>query len=238
VRELNFRLGELFNLNELIQLAGSRDDWKQLLPGGPFGPELEWWREGWTVIGTDEAGRGPLAGPVVAAAAAFSPGVILEGVDDSKKLSSALREKLFDQICEKALAWDVARVEHDVIDEINILQATARAMEKTVRNVSESLNVEYPGVFVDGRIPQLGLGRQVNIIKGDSISFSIGAASILAKVSRDRMMVDLDEKYPGYGFARHKGYGTRRHVEAIKELGFCPIHRRSFRIRALENETI
>ncbi len=208
-------------------------DESALVPGGLFGPEVGWIREGWTVIGVDEAGRGPLAGPVVTAAAAFSPDVIIEGIGDSKQLTAKRREELFPVICEKALAWSIVESSPKRIDEINILMATREAMAQAVKEVAEKLKVDNPGVFVDGRIPPLAVGHQVNLIKGDGRSFSIGAASILAKVYRDRIMVEMDKKYPEYGFAQHKGYGTRLHVEAIRKHGRCAIHRVSFRLKQL-----
>jgi len=226
-----------------LDLFVDEEKWQPVSPDSPFGPELEWWRKGWTVIGVDEAGRGPLAGPVVAAAVAFQPDVTLEGIGDSKQLSARIREKLETKIKKLSISHAVIEVDHNQIDKINILQATKVAMSNAVSNVLAGLNSfdhserkEQHVILIDGRIPFLGLGQQVNIIKGDRRSFSIGAASILAKVHRDRLMIELDDKFPGYGFAQHKGYGTRMHVQAIRDLGYCTIHRRSFRIRALDNE--
>lgn len=201
-----------------------------LLPGAPYGPEIELWEDGQVVIGTDEAGRGPLAGPVVAAAAAFAPEVVLEGVGDSKVLSARVRDRLFDEIREAALAWAIVEIPPERIDEINILQATREAMDCAVREVAEQLGASWPVVLVDGRIPPLSKGRQLNIVKGDAVSFSIGAASILAKVARDRTMEALDGSYGAYGFRKHKGYPTAEHRAALLQHGPCPIHRRSFTI--------
>ena len=176
------------------------------------------------VAGVDEAGRGPLAGPVAAGA------VILPGdhdilyLNDSKKLSAKKRDMLFDQIKEEALAWSVGLVEPARIDEINILQATYEAMRLAV----SQLKVK-PTVLVNDAVTIPGISiPQVPVIKGDAKCISIAAASILAKVTRDRIMEEMDEKYPEYGFAKHKGYGTREHMDAIREHGPCPIHRRSF----------
>ncbi len=179
------------------------------------------------VAGIDEAGRGPLAGPVVAAAVVLPAGVFLPGVDDSKKLSPARREELAALIRDRALAVATGIVAHERIDEINILNATMQAMCQAV----EALAVRPEHLLVDGpRGPDTGIPCSA-IVDGDSLSFSIAAASIIAKVTRDHLMVEYDEQYPGYGFARHKGYGTREHREAIARLGFCPIHRRSFSVK-------
>ena len=178
------------------------------------------------VCGIDEAGRGPLAGPVVAGAVILPKDCRILYLNDSKKLSEKKREALFDEIREKAAAWAVGIVSPGTIDEINILQATYEAMRQAIGKLplvpDVLLNdaVTIPGV--DSRI------RQVPIIKGDAKSVSIAAASIIAKVTRDRMMAEYDKLYPEYGFARHKGYGTAAHIEAIRKYGPCPIHRRSF----------
>ena len=176
------------------------------------------------LAGIDEAGRGPLAGPVVAAAVILDPNKEILHINDSKKLSKTKREALFDEICEKALAYGIGIVSPARIDEINILQATYEAMRQAVAQLSLK-----PGcLLVDAvTIPALDL-RQIPIIKGDAKSISIGAASILAKVTRDRMMLEAEKAYPGYGFAKHKGYGTAAHIAALKELGPCPLHRKSF----------
>ena len=200
----------------------------QRAEGTPFGPELEMWEQGLVVIGTDEAGRGPLAGPVVVGATCFEPGVVLPGINDSKALSEARREELFDLIQAKALAWSIAESSPQLIDELNILGATRDAMIRAVREVAQAVGADYPTILVDGRIPNLGFGRHLNIVKGDSLSFSIGAASILAKVHRDRLMRDLANQYPGYGLEQHKGYPTEAHRAAVMALGPSPIHRMSF----------
>lgn len=176
------------------------------------------------VCGIDEAGRGPLAGPVVAAAVILPEGCVIEGLNDSKKLSPKKRELLFSAICEKAVAYAIAEVNHTRIDEINILQATFEAM----RGAAASLAVPAAFALVDGnRSPGLAIPEQC-IVDGDALVPSIAAASILAKVTRDRFMEQMDAEYPEYGFARHKGYGTKAHYEAILAHGICPIHRRSF----------
>ena len=181
--------------------------------------------EGYTTIcGIDEAGRGPLAGPVCAAACVLPAGLVIEGLNDSKKLSEKRREALYDQITEHALAWAVCLVDEKVIDEINILQATYCAM----RGAVEKLPLRPDLCLVDGnRDPGLGLPTRT-VVKGDATCASVAAASILAKVTRDRLMLEYDKTYPGYGFAVHKGYGTKAHYAAVAELGLCPIHRRSF----------
>ena len=180
------------------------------------------------VCGCDEAGAGPLAGPVYAAAVILPLGVEIEGLDDSKKLTEKKREALFPVIQEKAADWAVARVEAAEIDETDILSARMRAMQLAM----DQLDPPADFALIDGNRDH---GRSFAlttphrcIVKGDSLSASIAAASILAKVSRDRLMVELDEVYPGYGFARHKGYGTAQHRAAIARLGPCPIHRRTF----------
>lgn len=181
--------------------------------------------EGFSIIcGIDEAGRGPLAGPVCAAACVLPADLELEGLNDSKKLSEKRREALYDQITAQALAWAVCLVDEKTIDEINILQATFRAMRGAVSKLGLSPDL----CLVDGnQDPGLGLPTQT-VVKGDGTCASIAAASILAKVTRDRLMVELDAQYPGYGFAAHKGYGTKAHYAAIDALDLCPIHRRSF----------
>ena len=176
------------------------------------------------IAGVDEAGRGPLAGPVYAAAVILPEGCVIEGLNDSKKLSEKKREELFDIITQKAIAWNVQAVDEKIIDEINILNATFLAMNNAVNNLS----VEPEFVFVDGnRIKDMSYPCKT-IVKGDSKSINIAAASILAKVSRDRFICEMSEKYPEYGFEGHKGYGTKAHVEAILKYGPCEIHRHSF----------
>lgn len=177
------------------------------------------------VAGVDEAGRGPLAGPVVAAAVILPPAVDLQGVNDSKKLTGRQRERLYALIHERALAVGVGIADHQTIDRLNILQATLLAMKDAVGKLS--LPPDY--LLVDGISPvPVSLPQQI-IKKGDSLSISIAAASIIAKVTRDRLMVAYDQTYPGYGFALHKGYGSAGHRAAIAALGPCPIHRATFR---------
>lgn len=181
--------------------------------------------EGYQLIcGIDEAGRGPLAGPVCAGACILPAGLVIEGLNDSKKLSEKRREALYEEITAKALAWAVCLADEKTIDEINILQATCVAM----RGAVEGLSLRPELCLVDGnRDPGLGLPTRT-VIKGDASCASVAAASILAKVTRDRLMVEYDKQYPGYGFAVHKGYGTKAHYAAVAALGLCPIHRRSF----------
>ena len=172
------------------------------------------------IAGVDEAGRGPLAGPVVAAAVILNPDHPIPGLRDSKKLSPAQREHLAELIKERALAWCVADASVEEIDELNILQATMLAMKRCV----EGLTVKPNLVLVDGnRIPRLSC-RVNAIVKGDDKIAAISAASILAKTTRDKWLVELDSRYPGYGLAKHKGYGVPEHIRAIKELGILPIH--------------
>ena len=176
------------------------------------------------VCGIDEAGRGPLAGPVYAAAVILPGGLELPGLNDSKKLTEKKREELFSLICEKAVAYGIGCASEQEIDEINILQATYLAMRRAV----EELPVPADYALVDGnRMPPLAIPGET-IVKGDASSASIAAASILAKVSRDRVMKMMDEVYPQYQFAKHKGYGTKLHVEMIREYGPSPIHRKTF----------
>lgn len=176
------------------------------------------------IAGIDEAGRGPLAGPVVAAAVILPENISIRGLNDSKKLSEKQREELYNEITEKAIAYEVGIVDEKIIDELNILNATKMAMEIAV----ESLKVKPELLLIDAvkldgiQIPQK------SIIKGDSLSVSIAAASIIAKVTRDRFIEEMDSVYPEYGFKKHKGYGTKEHIEAIKKYGICPIHRVSF----------
>ncbi len=199
-------------------------------PGAPFGPELELWDQGAIVIGIDEAGRGPLAGPVMAAAVCFEASVRIEGVGDSKAISRTHREQLDELIRERALAFAVEQSSPERIDEINILEATREAMARAAKQVQEKVGSSRPVLLVDGRIPELGVGKHINLVKGDSLSFSIGAASILAKVARDRFMTEQDSLWPVYGFARHKGYPTLQHRRALMRHGGCPIHRNTFTI--------
>lgn len=176
------------------------------------------------VCGVDEAGRGPLAGPVCAASVILPPDLVIPGLNDSKKLTDKKRRELFEIITSEAVSYGIALVDEKQIDEMNILQATFRAMEQAVARMDVTPDL----ALVDGnREPSMGLPVRT-VVKGDSLSANIAAASILAKVTRDRLMEQLDETYPQYGFAVHKGYGTKRHYEALREYGPCPIHRRSF----------
>ena len=176
------------------------------------------------ICGIDEAGRGPLAGPVVAGAAILPVDCEILFLNDSKKLSEKKRDLLFDEIKEKAVAYGIGIVSPQVIDEINILQATYEAMRQAI----SQLNV-IPEILLNDAVTIPGVDiMQVPIVKGDAKSVSIAAASILAKVTRDRMMMEYDQIYPEYGFAKHKGYGTAAHIAALKEYGPCPIHRRTF----------
>ncbi len=176
------------------------------------------------VAGVDEVGRGPLCGAVVTAAVILDPNRPILGLNDSKKLTEARREKLFDEICEKALSWHIARAEVEEIDELNILHATMLAMQRAV----EGLHITPKMAMIDGnRCPKLTMPSEA-VVKGDSKVPAIAAASILAKVSRDREMAAFELIYPGYGIGGHKGYPTPVHLEALARLGPTPIHRRSF----------
>lgn len=176
------------------------------------------------VCGVDEAGRGPLAGPVCAAAVILPQGLIIDGANDSKKLSEKKREKLYDVIIEKATAYCVAWASVEEIEEINILNAAMLAMKRAI----EGLQIPAEYAIIDGnKTPDISIPCQ-SIVGGDAKSMSIACASILAKVSRDRLLVKLAEQYPEYGFEKHKGYGTKLHTEAIRKYGPCPIHRMSF----------
>lgn len=176
------------------------------------------------ICGIDEAGRGPLAGPVVVAGVIMPLGEsdLIDGVNDSKKLSAKKRDKLYDEILAKAIDVQVAVVDNKTIDEINILNATKQGMLQCIEGFSEVDCVLIDAVKLDTSV------RTLSIVHGDALSYSIAAASIVAKVTRDRMMEDFDKSYPQYGFAKHKGYGTAAHIAALKQYGPCPIHRRSF----------
>ena len=177
------------------------------------------------ICGIDEAGRGPLAGPVVIAGVIMPEDSMIEGINDSKKVSEKKREKLYDLIIEEAISYSVAIIGQDVIDEINILNATKSGVTKVI----DELEIKPDLIIVDA-LEKINT-RQIpyeSIIKGDAKCYSIAAASILAKVTRDRIMREWDKIYPQYGFITHKGYGTAKHMEAIREYGLCPIHRRSF----------
>ncbi|MGB5260274.1 MAG: ribonuclease HII [Gammaproteobacteria bacterium] len=176
------------------------------------------------VAGVDEAGRGPLAGPVIAGAVILDPARPIDGLNDSKRLSAARRERLYEEICERALAWSIGRAEVEEIDRINILQATLLAMQRAVQGLVPA--AEY--VLVDGnRCPGFACPSQA-VVRGDSRVAAISAASIMAKVTRDREMIEMDRLFPGYGLAQHKGYPSKLHIEALKLLGVTPIHRRSY----------
>ncbi|HQQ63777.1 MAG TPA: ribonuclease HII [Pseudomonadales bacterium] len=180
--------------------------------------------QGLLLAGVDEVGRGPLVGDVVTAAVILDPERPIKGLADSKKISERKREELFDEICEKALAWSIARALPAEIDEINILQASLLAMKRAV----EQLSVQPEYVLVDGNKLPVWPYRAQAVVKGDSRVPAISAASILAKVQRDREMREIDALYPGYGFADHKGYPTAQHVAALQTLGVTPLHRRSY----------
>ncbi len=183
------------------------------------------------VAGIDEVGRGPLAGNVVTACVVMPKEPVLPWIDDSKKLSEARREKVFQEIMDIALYVGIGQAAPAEIDEINILEATRKAMREAAAQVPAD-------IFLIDAVTGLGLnGREVPIIKGDATSYAIAAASIVAKVTRDRQLIELDKQYPAYGFARNKGYGTAEHIAALKEFGPCPAHRRSF-IRNFCHETV
>ena len=187
------------------------------------------WADGLRVAGIDEVGRGPLAGPVVTACVSIPRARLVMGVDDSKKLSEKRRDALFPLLMEAADYAETCFIDPDVIDEINILNATKRAMETCAAGFAG-------GVFLVDAVQGLNLpGPARPLVHGDALSYMIGAASIVAKVTRDRYMIELDAKYPMYGFARNKGYGTREHIAALREYGPCPEHRRSF-IRGILGE--
>lgn len=186
--------------------------------------EQELHRQGYVnVAGVDEVGRGPLAGPVVAAAVILPHDFDVLGIDDSKKLSEKRREELYEVITEKAVAWGIGMADHETIDEINILQAAKLAMKRALAELEDVDYITFDAMKIeDIDIPQ------ESVIKGDSKILAIAAASIVAKVTRDRMMTEYAKQYPGYGFEKNKGYGTKAHYEGISEHGICPIHRRSF----------
>jgi ribonuclease HII len=197
-----------------------------------FTIENELYAEGFTAVcGVDEAGRGPLCGPVVAAACILPRGYIPEGINDSKKLTEKKREKLFDLICENAVAFCIAEASVEEIDRLNILEADLLAMRRAI----EGLSIPADYALIDGNIARDFPIPAKAVIHGDAISPSIAAASILAKVTRDRMCLELDREYPQYGIAKHKGYGTKAHMDALRQYGPSPIHRKQF-IRFLEKE--
>ena len=188
--------------------------------------ENNWHKKGKKLVcGIDEAGRGPLAGPVVVAAVIMPEDSFIEGVNDSKKVSEKKREKLYDEITENAIAWSVGIIDQNEIDEINILNATKKGLTTALTELKEKPDI----ILVDAltKIDTLGIPYE-SIIKGDAKSYSIAAASIIAKVTRDRIMRQWNEIYPQYGFINHKGYGTKAHIDAITQYGLCPLHRKSF----------
>lgn len=196
-------------------------------------PEIELMDKGYSLIaGVDEVGRGPLAGPVVAAACIFDRDVDIVGIDDSKKLSEKKREQFFDEIKDKALAYGIGEASCEVIDEINILEATKLAMKRAIDEADKMLDSKGRDriqivIFDAVKINDLKK-EQMSVIKGDQTYFSVAAASILAKVTRDNLMKEYDKVYPEYGFASNKGYGTKAHYEGIKKAGITEIHRKSF----------
>ena len=196
-------------------------------------PEIELMDKGYSLIaGVDEVGRGPLAGPVVAAACIFDRDVDIVGIDDSKKLSEKKREQFFDEIKDKALAYGIGEASCEVIDEINILEATKLAMKRAIDEADKMLESKGRDriqivIFDAVKINDLKK-EQMSVIKGDQTYFSVAAASILAKVTRDNLMKEYDKVYPEYGFASNKGYGTKAHYEGIKKAGIAEIHRKSF----------
>lgn len=190
--------------------------------------------EGYPIVaGIDEAGRGPLCGPVCAAAVILPEGLVIDGLNDSKKLTEKKREELFEQITSQALAYGIGFAEVEEIEAVNILNATYLAMCRA----AEQLSITPSLVLVDGNRTPKGLRfPSRTVIKGDALSASVAAASVLAKVSRDRLLLELDAQYPQYGFAKHKGYGTAAHYEALRQYGPCPAHRMSF-LRKFFEET-
>ena len=186
------------------------------------------------ICGIDEVGRGPLAGPVVAGAVILPKDCDILYINDSKKLTAAKREELYDEIMEKAVAAGIGMVSPQRIDEINILQATYEAMREAISKLEPA-----PDILLNDAVTIPGVEiAQVPIIKGDAKSLTIGAASIMAKVTRDRMMAEYDKEYPQYGFAKHKGYGTKQHTQALLEYGACPIHRKTFLKNILNTERV
>lgn len=188
-----------------------------------------------SIAGIDEAGRGPLAGPVVVACVVMPRDSMIEGVNDSKKVSEKKREKLYDEIIQEAIAYGVGIISQEEIDKINILNATKEGLTLAIKEMEKDLKekqrgFEKPEIILVDALTKIDTDhiQYRSIIKGDAKSYSIAAASIIAKVTRDRIMREWDEVYPMYGFAKHKGYGTASHIAAIKEYGLCPLHRRSF----------
>ncbi len=187
-------------------------------------PDLSFLNHVELLAGVDEVGRGPLAGPVVAAAVILDPAKIINGLNDSKKINQKKREQLSNEIKANALAWSLGRAEVEEIDELNILKASLLAMKRAV----ESLKIKPKMVVVDGQYTPDVDYEKIAIIKGDSLVPAISAASIIAKVARDDEMIRFDEVYPGYGFSSHKGYPTKQHIKSLEKLGITEIHRRSF----------
>lgn len=183
------------------------------------------------VCGVDEAGRGPLCGPVVAAACILPDGLYIEGLNDSKKLTEKKREKLFDIIKENAIAYSIVEASVAEIDELNILEADLLAMRRAI----DGLSIKPDLALIDGNIARNFNIPAVPVIKGDALSMNVAAASVLAKVTRDRMCIELDREYPMYGIAKHKGYGTKQHMDALRTYGPSPIHRKQF-IRFLDKD--
>lgn len=188
-----------------------------------------------SICGIDEAGRGPLAGPVVVASVIMPEGSMIEGVNDSKKVSEKKREKLYEQIIEEAVAYGVGIIDQNEIDRINILNATKEGLTLCIKELEKDLKeknrgIEKPEIILVDALTKIDTDHipYQSIIKGDAKSYSIAAASIIAKVTRDRIMRQWDEVYPEYGFANHKGYGTAMHISAIKQYGICPLHRKTF----------
>jgi ribonuclease HII len=187
--------------------------------------EGQYRKQGYQMIcGADEAGAGPLAGPVYAAAVILPFELDIDGLDDSKKLKEAKREELFEVICRQAIAYAVTSIDAEEIDEINILNARLKAMDLAI----QALEPQADFALIDGNRDKGIRCPHVTIVKGDSLSANIAAASILAKVSRDRFMLELDGQYPEYGFQKHKGYGTKAHYTALRQFGPCPLHRKTF----------
>lgn len=195
----------------------------------PLQPQIEAENPNSVICGIDEAGRGPLCGPVCAAAVILQPGTVIEGLRDSKKLTEEKREKLYDIITEKAVSWAVGQASPAEIDELNILNATYLAMQRAY----DGLSIKADLALVDGNRAKLNVPRILCIVKGDDLCLSISAASVLAKVTRDREMKRLDELYPQYLLAKHKGYPTPEHYERIAKYGICEIYRKSF-LRTLD----
>lgn len=188
-----------------------------------------------SICSIDEAGRGPLAGPVVVASVIMPEGSMIEGVNDSKKVSEKKREKLYEQIIEEAVAYGVGIIDQNEIDRINILNATKEGLTLCIKELEKDLKeknrgIEKPEIILVDALTKIDTDHipYQSIIKGDAKSYSIAAASIIAKVTRDRIMRQWDEVYPEYGFAKHKGYGTAMHISAIKQYGICPLHRKTF----------